>query len=312
MTSSGAIRAAVVFVAGLAAAAGLALAAADVPASGAVEKFQLEGSEVMIFNLAGDVTIEPGEGTFTVVEIARGGADAARLKVRQTLEDYRQYLQVVYPTEHVVYAAAGPTPAPVFVDSEGKFGPGYNGAKVTIAAAGPGLDAYANLRIRVPQNKDLTLRLGAGAITVRDVNCLLHIQNFNGAVQAAGVSGSLWVRTIAGSVSVENATGKKLDIESASGDIRLAGVRSPKTVARTDSGKIAIAVAQDIGAQLNVRTQKGRIASQFELPLADEQRQLRGKVGAGATKIDVESASGDIEFREVGFTDSSRIERNEP
>src|SRR6187397_2761682 len=44
------------------------------------EQYTIRGDEVGIYNLAGEVRIEPGPGPAVTAELTRGGADAAKLK----------------------------------------------------------------------------------------------------------------------------------------------------------------------------------------------------------------------------------------
>ena len=46
------------------------------------ERYTLDGDDIAIYNLAGALTVEPGTGGVTV-EVTRGGADAARLRVER-------------------------------------------------------------------------------------------------------------------------------------------------------------------------------------------------------------------------------------
>ena len=47
------------------------------------ERYAIAGSDVSIYNLAGEVRIEPGSGADVVAELTRAGADAGKLKVLQ-------------------------------------------------------------------------------------------------------------------------------------------------------------------------------------------------------------------------------------
>ena len=44
------------------------------------ERYTISGGDVAIYNLVGDVKVEPGSGVVNA-ELTRGGADAAKLKV---------------------------------------------------------------------------------------------------------------------------------------------------------------------------------------------------------------------------------------
>src|SRR5262245_41726187 len=71
------------------------------------ERFTLEGDEVAIYNLAGQVRVEPGSGHAVVVEVDRGGADGSELRVETGPARGAQTLRVIYPSSRVVYPAMG-------------------------------------------------------------------------------------------------------------------------------------------------------------------------------------------------------------
>src|SRR3954449_13117084 len=51
------------------------------------ERYTLTGDEVAVYNLAGEVRVEPGPGPTVTAELTRGGADAAKLKVLRSEVD---------------------------------------------------------------------------------------------------------------------------------------------------------------------------------------------------------------------------------
>ncbi len=70
------------------------------------ERFTIAGEEIAIYNLAGNVTIEPGTGAPTV-HVTRGGAGAGKLTIAQGEIGGRSTLRVVYPADRIVYPAHG-------------------------------------------------------------------------------------------------------------------------------------------------------------------------------------------------------------
>jgi hypothetical protein len=48
-----------------------------------VSRHTLRGPDVALYDLAGTVQLEPGSGDAVTVELTRGGADAAQLKVAE-------------------------------------------------------------------------------------------------------------------------------------------------------------------------------------------------------------------------------------
>ena len=66
------------------------------------ERYSIPGGDVAIYNLAGEVKVEPGSGVVTA-ELTRGGADAAKLKVLQGEIDGWEALRVTYPADRIHY-----------------------------------------------------------------------------------------------------------------------------------------------------------------------------------------------------------------
>ena len=64
----------------------------------ASERFTLRGERVSVWNLAGNVTVEPTSGSEVVVEVTRGGEDGRRLSV----ESSDDRLVVRYPVRDVI------------------------------------------------------------------------------------------------------------------------------------------------------------------------------------------------------------------
>ena len=61
----------------------------------------LKGDSVAIYNLVGELRVEPGSGSDVAVEIARGGADASRLEVQSGPIRGRETLRIVYPDDAI-------------------------------------------------------------------------------------------------------------------------------------------------------------------------------------------------------------------
>src|SRR5262249_13151509 len=87
----------------IAASIALALAAPTL----AAERFTLEGGRVAIYNLAGELRVEPTGGSQVVVEVTRGGRDAGDLRIEHGRVRGMETLRVIYPSDRVVYPPMG-------------------------------------------------------------------------------------------------------------------------------------------------------------------------------------------------------------
>lgn len=286
------------------------------------ERYTLADDDAAVYNLAGAVRVEPGEGD-VAVQVTRAGADAARLKVVQGEIDGRPTLRVVYPSDRIRYAMGGRSSSTQLrVREDGTFGERDEhdhdrGRRVTISSEGQGLDASADLIVRVPRGRRVAVVLAVGAVTVSNVDGDLLVDARSAPVTATGTRGALSIAVGSGSVQVTNAegdlnldtgsgavevfgfrggplsidtgsgdvTGSQLEstevsVETGSGDIRLTGVGAPSLSLETGSGAVTAELRQDI-ASLEVNTGSGDIA-------------IRAPASLGAA-LEVETSSGDID-----------------
>src|SRR5512132_65156 len=124
------------------------LLAAPLAAQGG--RYTLSGSNIAVYNLAGEMRVEAGSGSAVVVEVTRRGPDGSKLEVQTGAIDSRQTLRVIYPGDRVVYPVLGRhSQSQVRVNDDGTFD-GRRGREVTIAGDGSGVEASADLRVLVP------------------------------------------------------------------------------------------------------------------------------------------------------------------
>ena len=132
--------------------------AAPAALSQAGQRYTIAGDDVAIFNLAGTVQIEGGAAGDVVVEVTRGGTDAARLEIATGPLGGRQTLRVIYPDDDIVFPVMGwNSSTDLDVRDDGTFNVDHRffgrGHRVRIRGAGSGTEAYADLRILVPPGR---------------------------------------------------------------------------------------------------------------------------------------------------------------
>jgi DUF4097 and DUF4098 domain-containing protein YvlB len=292
------------------------------------ERYTLHGDDVAIYNLAGTVRLEAGEGDVSV-QVTRGGADAARLQLAQGEIDGRETFRVIYPGDRIKYTlGGGHSSTRLRVRKDGTFGDlehdehdrdrhgSGEGRRVTIGSD-DGLDAHADLTIRVPRGRRVGLALAAGAVNIANVDGELVVNAASALVTATAPKGSLDIDVASGTVQVSDAEGElevgtgsgsvdlsrfrgrslsidtgsgdvtgtgleceELSIETGSGDIKLTAVTSPSLSLQTGSGGITAELRRDV-ASLSAETGSGDIA-------------IRAPAALGAT-VEIETSSGDIE-----------------
>jgi lia operon protein LiaG len=255
------------------------------------EAQRLTGDRVAIYNLAGRLEVVAGSGPDVVVRVTRGGADAAKLKLESSPIGGRSTLRVIYPSREIVYsdraAGAGRNglrdrfSSDVRVRADGTFDGdnGRGGDRVTIRGSGPGLEAWADLRVEVPAGRTVEVREAVGDADVRSVEAKLKVVVGSGTVTAATVHGSLDLDTGSGSVTVSDVEGE-VGVNTGSGGVDVQRVRGSAVSVNTGSGSVR--GGEITSPSLNVVTGSGSIRLT--------------RVSSGRVSLETGSGSVDVEL----------------
>jgi lia operon protein LiaG len=206
---------------------------------GAQERHTLTGGSAVIWNLAGEARIEAGSGSDVIVEVTRGGADGRRLEVVAS----GGQLRVRYPDDRIVYRDGNPrtyrSTTTLNVRNDGTFNGDWrgDGRRTVISTHGEGLEAFADLVIRVPKGQRVELNLAVGYVEANNVEGDLRIDVHSASVAAHGTRGQLSVDAGSGSVRVEEATGD-LDVDTGSGSTTITNVKMTSVMVEAGSGTI--------------------------------------------------------------------------
>ena len=303
-----------------------------------IERYSVSGDDVAIYNLAGEVRIEPGTGADVTVQVTRGGTDGAKLRVMRSERDGRETLRFIYPETRIQYGKmTDGSSTQLRVRDDGTFGGHHDdddrgkreGRQVTIAARGGGLDAYADLRIAVPQGRQVAVYLAAGKVsatnvkgaltidvasapvTTSDTRGDLDIHVGSGAVQVTQARGELTIDTGSGAVTTSDVRGESISIETGSGEVTATNLRSNQLSIDTGSGNIQVTGL--IAPQVSLETGSGSVTAD----LSGEVWNVNVETGSGdvtlkvpptlAAEVDIETSSGDIETDfEVAVTRHAR------
>jgi hypothetical protein len=287
------------------------------------ERYTIDGGDVAIYNLAGEVKVEPGSGAVTT-EVTRGGADAAKLKVLKGEVDGWEALRVIYPADRIQYSRLSDgSSTQLRVRENGTFGDEHDGEgkqrgkRISITGKGGGLDAYADLRVTVPPGKRVAIYLAVGKVSVTNVDGdlwvnasaapvttsgtrgELNVDVGSGAVQVTEARGELSVDTGSGMVAVSGVRGEKVSIDTGSGDVTASDVRSNELSIETGSGDIEVTGL--VAPQVSLETGSGSVAADVQGEVwnvnvqtgsGDVTLKLPQNLGA---EVDIETSSGDIE-----------------
>jgi hypothetical protein len=302
------------------------------------ERYTITGDEVAIYNLAGEVRLEPGSGPGVTAEVTRGGADAAKLKLAQSEVNGRRSLRIIYPGDRIQYARLTEgSSTQLRVREDGTFSDHdeddehdrNEGRRVTIASGGGGLAAHADLRVIVPRGKqvalylavgkvnvvnvegDLQLDIAAAPVTTSNTRGDLRIEVGSGEVQVTQSRGDLSVDTGSGAVAVSDVRGEQVSIETGSGEVTTSDVRTSQLSIDTGSGDIR--VSKLMASQVSLETGSGAVTADVsgevwnvDVETGSGDITLRVPPTLGA-EVDIETSSGDIETDfEVSVTRHAR------
>lgn len=222
------------------------------------EEYRLGGSRVAVYNLAGVVEVVRGEGSEVVVEVARGGSDAGRLSVATGRIGGAETLRVIYPDDRVVYREANRGfSATVRVRRDGTFLTGGGGGdRVRISGRGSGLEAHADLTVRVPRGAEIAIHLAVGEGRAGDLAGSLAFHTASASIDVSGVEGEVSLDTGSGSLTISDVNGDVF-ADTGSGAIALQGISGSAVTADTGSGSISLG---DVSAsRVTAETGSGRI-----------------------------------------------------
>jgi len=226
-----------------AALAPLLVPAAPALAHAQAERRALEGAHVAVYNLAGSVRVERGRGRDVEVEVTRAGRDADRLRIETGTVRGLPTLRVLYPDDDIVYRRGRERSyrTEARIRDDGTWGGERRwseGRKVQVRSAGRGLEAWADIVVRVPDGHDVDAYLLVGELTARDVDANLRLDVASARVIAEGTRGALTVDAGSGGVELRDVNTTRLVVDNGSGGIQLSDVRGESCRVETGSGGV--------------------------------------------------------------------------
>jgi len=299
------------------------------PAAAQSSRHVLKGDSVAVYNLVGELRVEPGPGTDVVVQVQRGGADSAKLDIQTGPLRGRETLRILYPDDEIVMPDWGRGwNTTLRVRDDGTFGDdGFghgrswrgDGHEVRITGRSRGgLEAYADLRVAVPKGKTISVNLGVGKAFVSNVEGNIRVSVASADVAADRTRGTLRISTGSGNVDLRTASGD-VSLESGSGDITVAGAQGPTLKFVTGSGNVTISDGK--AGVLTVETGSGSIdvtgssgddvsfdtgSGNVDVTLVSTFRSMSVETGSGdvtlrvpptvGAEVDLDTGSGDIDL----------------
>jgi hypothetical protein len=172
-------------------------------------------------------------------------------------------------------------------------------SRPVVVDSDPSLQAVINVRVRVPEGRRLEIRTVAAGVTIEQHSGPVDIRNETGSSFLGTIAGDLSVRATGGSITVQDARGRA-DLRTATGNIFVGHLRGPSRL-RTSNGSVEVLQAHDsisvegddcdillslsapVPPDIALRTSAGTITLNIDrnLPLTvDATTRLLGKVRA--------------------------------
>lgn len=210
------------------------------------ERRTLSGSQVALYNVAGEVRIVRGDRRDVQFEITTRGRDASRLRIETGTVRGLPTLRVIYPDDEVVYRG-GPErrwggSTETRIRDDGTWGGdgwrGRDGQRVRVKTSGSGLEAWADIRVLVPDGTAFDSYLLVGEMSATDVDADLRLDVGSARVAATDTRGTLLIDAGSGGVSLRGTRGRRLRVDNGSGGVSLDRVSSDECTVDTGSGGV--------------------------------------------------------------------------
>lgn len=158
--------------------------------------------------------------------------------------------------------------------------------------------------VQVTEASPVTIRTGAGDITIDSTTGHADIKTGTGRVRIGSISGTAvvrnsngdnWIGDVSDDLRVSSANGRivvdqagaTVTAKTANGEIRIGGVRSGAIVAQTSMGAIDISVREGVAAWLELHTSFGNIANGLDATAKPEP-------GVESVEVRARTSFGDI------------------
>jgi len=269
------------------------------PAAAQTTRQALKGDSVAVYNLVGELRLEPGSESDVMVEIRRGGADAAKLEVQTGPLRGRETLRIIYPDDVIVLPDWGRgSSTSLRVRDDGTFGGWdghghrgfHEGREVRITGRGrSGLEAFADVRVLVPAGKNVAVYLGVGKAFVTNVDGVIRVQVASADVSAERTRGTLRIESGSGNVDLRDAAGD-VSLGTGSGDVTATAVWGTRLRMETGSGNVTLTDGK--AGELRIETGSGDVRA----------------TGAEGDDLSFETGSGNVDVALTATFRSVRIE----
>jgi hypothetical protein len=293
------------------------------------EKHSFSTDSLTVNNLIGEVRVTGHGGSAFEVHVSVKGSDATRelIEIRSE-EGSKARLTIAFPIQehrNYVYPGLGSQSKTSFtIDKQGdswlsSLLGALSSRKITVRSSGLGLEAWADVEIRVPAGASLKVNHGVGEINAKNVNGKLNLDNHSGAIEISqvkgdtyadtgsghvtlsGIDGKLYADTGSGHVEAENCTGDSITIDTGSGHVTVREMDTPKLKVDTGSGAVKAYAIRADNALIDTGSGSVKLELQrmgegdFRIDTGSGHVTLALPAGASA-EISAETGSGGIDF----------------
>ena len=274
-----------------------------VPAFGEFdESHRFDADSLTVSSLIGKIEIGPAAGSRFEVDVSVRGRDGTRenIKLDEDTRGSRARLAVEFPVDEerrYVYPEFSRRRANLWSrrpgSSESLLGEilrAMSGHRIRIERTGSGLEAWADVTIRVPEGRSLKVELGAGDIEVADLAADLELKTRAGMAEAAGLDGDVTIRVGSGGLAARDVRGR-LVMHTGSGRAHLDRFEGDTLLIDTGSGPVAVT---EVSAEaIDIDTGSGGVT-------VDGLEAERLSIDTGSGSVRVESAGADAAMIDTG------------
>lgn len=261
---------------------------------------QFESRDVAVYNFVGTMRVVGSSGDRAEAVVTLRGADRGVLTLAHNEVRDRESLRVRYPDRAIRSPNRGRSTA--WVRDDGTWGGSSDrrgGRRVELSNSSNALDASADIELRVPRGTSARVYLLVGAVDVRNVAGELHVDVSSASISAVGSRANLWLDTGSGAVRVLNASLRRASFDTGSGRVIGSFRNTPESISMdSGSGDVTVELPADAGLTLDLSTSSGKITSDFPVTVSSQSRRsLRGTIGDGRGRLEVDSGSGDLRLQ---------------
>jgi hypothetical protein len=257
----------------------------------AARTYTLTGDDVAIWDPAGEVRFEPATGNAVEVVVSLMGDDASEVTVNDQALNGQPTLRVLYPGHTIVYPPMGRwSNSNTTIRDDGTWGHhnGWSGHRLTVKGSGSGTEAWADIVVRVPKGRRVSVHSIAGSGELRNVDGKVTFDGGSGGAQVEACRGSLVLDLGSGGVEVKGFKGD-LNVDTGSGSVKVNDVNGPSV--RLDTGSGGVTGDGIVTDDLLVDTGSGSV----ELSRVDAKR-AKVDTGSGGVEMSLLTISPDLDI----------------